>query len=237
MDHRTFTRTGFYRRILAVCLLGLVSTAGSCNSETLFRSNFETTDFNQPPAPTQAVGTAEVSGATGSVLVAAAPPDASPPAKWLRIFRPNDPSQISVFRGKLVHVPGNGTYVISSTLVIPDGNNGPVSLQLENSAGEGFLHLDFMPEGNVRIDDDASTVFGSYTKGQAFIVQVTLTVNDTSPTAHILLSGVGGSGEANRTIAAPFRPRAQQFGAVRLFVGFNHLATFHAANVAVTRKS
>jgi hypothetical protein len=230
-------KTRVWQRILLACIFATFTIAGSCNSETLFSSNFDSTDFNQPPSATQSVGTAEIAGVPGSVLVAQAPPDASPPAKWLKIVRPSDPSQISVFRGKLIRQPGNGTYVFSSALVIPAGNNGPASIQLENGAGEGFLHLDFMPGGNVRIDDDVNTTFGNFATGQVFLVQVTLNVSDTSATAHIVLSGAGASGEADRTVIPPFRPRAQQFGAVRLFVGFPHLSTFHAANVVVTKKS
>src|SRR6185295_19083745 len=107
--------------------------AKNCQSETLFKSNFDTTAFNQPPATTQAVGTASVSGVPGSVLVVQAPPNAAPPAKWLKIFRPNDPSQISIFRGQLKRQAGNGMYVFTATLVIPDGNTGPASIQFETS--------------------------------------------------------------------------------------------------------
>jgi len=230
-------KTSFFRRILLASFFAAVTTAGSCNSETLFKSNFDATDFDQPPSATQAVGTAEIAGAAGSVLVSAAPPNAAPPAKWLKIFRPNDPSQISIFRGKLIREPGNGTYVFSSALVIPDGNTGPASIQLESGNGQGFLHLDFMPEGNIRLDDDPNVTFGTYAHNQVFLVQVTLTVTDTTASAHIILSGAGASGETDRTIIAPLQPRARQFGAVRLFIGFPNLGTFHAANVVVTKKS
>lgn len=244
MNDKTSVRAGasYCRRILLTSFLAAVTTAGSCNnSETLFQSNFDTTGFDQPPSATQAVGTAEIAGASGSVLVAAAPPDAAPPAKWLRIFRPNDPSQISVFRGKLSRAPGNGTYVFSCALVIPDGNTGPASIQFETfnlpASGGGFLHLDFMPQGNVRIDDDVNTTFGSFERNQVFLVQVTLNINDSSPNAHIVLSGAGASGETDRVIIPALRPQAQQFGAVRLFMGFPHLGEFHATNVVVSRRS
>jgi len=232
--------TNFYRRILLACFLTAVTTAGSCSSETLFKSNFDATDLNQPPSATQAVGTAELAGLPGSVLVAAAPPDAAPPAKWLKVFRPNDPSQISVFRGKLIRAPGNGTYVFSCALVIPPGNTGPASIQFETFSapadGGGFFHLDFMPEGNVRVDD-TNTVFGTFVLNQVFLVQVTLNINDTKPTAHIILSGAGASGELEHAIIPALLPQARQFGAVRLFMGFPNVGTFHATNVVVTQKA
>ena len=233
---------GGMKRAIFLCFLVALTTAGSCNSETLFKSNFDATDFNQPPSATQAVGTASFSGPAGSVVVAQAPPDASPPAKWLRITRPNDPAQVSSFQGKLARQPGNGTYVFSTALFIPDGNSGTATIQFEPfnqpvTSPAGFLHLDFMADGRVRIDDDQNTTFGSFPRNQVFLVQVTLNINDTSPTARIILSGAGAAGQADRTILPAFRPQAQQFGAVRIWMGFPHVGTFHAANVVVTRKS
>lgn len=229
-------------RTLLLCLLiAFTIGAKNCQSETLFKSNFDTTAFNQLPATTQAVGTASVAGVPGSVLVVQAPPNAAPPAKWLKIFRPNDPSQISIFRGQFKRQAGNGFYVFTATLFIPDGNTGPASIQFETfnqpSNGGGFLHLDFMPDGRVRIDDDPNTIFGTFAHNQAFLVQVTLNINATSPSAHIVLAGAGASGVADRTIIGPLRPQAQQFGAVRLFIGFPNLGSFFAQNVVVTRRS
>jgi hypothetical protein len=246
---RTKVRTLWFgldgtRRIglLVLCLLvPLTMGLDSCKSETFFKSNFDSTPVNQPPSSTQAVGTATISGLPGSVLVAPAPPDAAPPAKWLRIFRLNDPSQIAVFRGQLKQQAGNGLYVFSTALVIPAGNTGPASISFGTpgplSSESEFLHLDFMPNGRVRIDDDASTLFGSFTHNQAFLVQVTLNITDTSAKARIVLSGAGASGQADRTVIPAFLFRAKQFGSVTLFMGFPHVGTFHAANVVVTRKS
>jgi len=36
----------------------------------------------------------------------------------------------------------------------------------------GFLHLDLMPDNSVRIDDIDTTKFGTFQRGQPFIVQV-----------------------------------------------------------------
>jgi hypothetical protein len=224
-----------------LCFLVALTTAGNCNTETLFKSNFDATNLDQPPSPTQEVGTASFAGPPGGVLVAAAPPNAAPPAKWLRIIRPNNQAQVSSFQGKLVRQPGTGTYVFSTALFIPDGNSGPATVQFEQFSQPvdnpvGFLHFDFMPDGHVRIDDDQSTTFGTFPRNQVFLVQVTLNISQ-SPNAHIILSGAGASGEADRTILAPFNLQAQQFGAVRIWMGFPNVGRFHAANVVVSRKS
>jgi hypothetical protein len=118
------------KRVLLLCFLIALTTAGNC-TETLFKSNFDATTLDQPPSPTQEVGTASFSGPPGGILVAAAPPNAAPPAKWLRIIRPNNQAQVSSFQGKLVKQPGNGSYVFSSALFVPNGNVGPVTVQFE----------------------------------------------------------------------------------------------------------
>ena len=58
-----------------------------CSDATLFRSNFDETAIDQPPAGTPGVGTAALAGPPGSVLVVAAPAGLN--GKWLRLRRPN----------------------------------------------------------------------------------------------------------------------------------------------------
>lgn len=231
-------------RIRQLLLLGFVialTTAGSCNSATLFQSNFDSTAVNQPPSPTQAVGTASIDGPPGSVLVVAAPPNAQPSGKWLQISRPNGP-QVASFQGKLTQQQGNGTYVFSTALFMPQSNTDNVgTIQFESfnqpvTNPSGFLHLDFLPNNRVRVDDDDTTTFGQFPRNQVFLVQVTLNINATSPNAHIILSGAGASGEADRTVIPPLRPQAQQFGAVRIWMGFPHTGAFQATNIVVQRK-
>src|SRR5207249_269261 len=161
---------GRLRQFLLLGCLFALTTAGSCNSETLFKSNFDSTAANQPPSPTQAVGTASIDGPPGSVLVVVAPPNAQPSGKWLQISRPNGP-QVASFQGKLTQQPGNGTYVFSTALFMPPSNTNVATIQFEafnQPVGNpsGFLHLDFLPNNRVRIDDDDSTVFGQFPRNQ-----------------------------------------------------------------------
>lgn len=233
------TGVGKMRRLLFLGFLIALTTAG-CNSETLFKSNFDVTAVNQPPSPTQEVGTASIDGPAGSVLVVAAPPDAQPSGKWLQISRPTGP-QVASFQGKLTQQPGTGTYVFSTVLFMPQNNSGVATIQFESfnqpvTSPSGFLHLDFLANNRVRIDDDDSTIFGEFPRNQVFLVQVTLNINDTSPNARIILSGAGASGQADRTVIPAFRPRAQQFGAVRIWMGFPHTGAFQATNVVVQRE-
>ena len=66
-------------------------------------------------------------------------------------------------------------------------------------------------------------------------MQVTLNINAT-PTAHIVLSGAGASGERDYTILPPYVPLARQYGAVRLWIGSPGAGFFTATNIVVTRK-
>ena len=55
---------------LCIIFFALLS---ACASQTLFQSNFDATPVGQPPAHMQQVGTANVSGPPGSVVVVASP--------------------------------------------------------------------------------------------------------------------------------------------------------------------
>ena len=233
---------GKARLILSLGFLVALTTAGSCNSPALFQSNFDATAVGQPPSPTQAAGTASVEG---SVVVVAAPPNAQPSGKWLQIKIVSGSGQVASFQGKLTQQPGNGTYVFSTALFIPptgaQGEDNVATISFEALAAQGslpaeFLHLDFLANNRVQIDDDGSTVFGQFPRNQVFIVQVTLDINATSAKAHIILSGAGASGETDRNVISPLVQQAQKFGAVRIRMGFPHTGTFFATNVLVQRK-
>ena len=72
----------------AMSLIGVFLVTG-CATETLFRSNFDSTPVGQVPATTQAVGTAHLDGPPGSVTVIA--PPVLPSGRWVQISRPTGP--------------------------------------------------------------------------------------------------------------------------------------------------
>jgi hypothetical protein len=146
--------------------------------------------------------------------------------------------------------PADGTYVFSTVLFLPSKSGGILTISFDRapgpivspvtkskvafSGGQQFMHLDFVD--GVRIDDDPSTTFGKYPRDQLFIVQVTLNIN-ASPSADIVLSGVGASGQAHRNLSSGLLPNALQFGAVRIRTVLQaDIQTFYAANIVVTRK-
>ena len=204
------------------CLI-CAALLSACSSQTLFQSNFDATPIGQPPAHMQQVGTANVSGSPRSVVVVASPVQTG--GRWVQVSRPNDPVTIVAFQGNFSQFAGDGSYTLDATLFIPPGQ-AVASVQFEqfnqpvSNSFNGFLHLDFLQNGTIRIDDRPDTVFGTFPHNQPFIVQVTLNIN-AAPTAHIALAGAGASGQTDYTIQAPFIQAARQFGCGSLMDGIS----------------
>jgi hypothetical protein len=232
------------RRVLFwVWLLAALLTTGCKPQETLFESNFVATTVNQPPSPTQQFGTATFAGGPGSVKVVTAPPNASPPTKWVRISRaipaPDTDVPLTMFQGNMTKAPGKGKYIFTTLMFIPTGPNNVASIQFGTQnqplgSFAGFFHLDFLKNNRIRIDDDESTVFGKFPRDQPFMVHVTLDVTDSSAKAHIVLVGAGTEGQADRDVFFALRQMGQ-FGSVRIWMGNPFTGEFDAANVLVTR--
>lgn len=225
------------RRLLNCASLAAVFFLAGCASDTLFQSNFDPTPIGQPPAHVQQVGTANVDGPSGSVVVIA--PPTTPSGKWVQISRSNGPS-VSGMQGNFSQFRGDGVYTFSTILYIPS-RSGLATVQFETfnqptSTVSSFLHLDFMQDNTVRLDDNDATKFGSFPRDQAFIVQVTLNINATTQTAHIVLSGAGAAGQTDYNILPPFIPMAHQFGAIRVWMGFPWTGSFDATQIVVTRQ-
>ncbi|GAA0537274.1 hypothetical protein FHS83_003427 [Rhizomicrobium palustre] len=224
-------------RLPALSCIALLLLTG-CSSETLFRSDFSPSTIGDPPAQTQPVGTLKVWGP--GVTVVAAPPDASPSGKWVEITRTTSPTATPGIQGQFTRQAGDGIYTFSAVLYLPTGSNGPSTIQFERSGAtdfKSFLHLDFMADNTVRIDDGYNGPnFGNFPRNKPFGVQVTLNIN-ASPSAHIVLYGDGASGTADCTVLPPFRGDAHLFGAVRAWIGFPNEGTFDITNIVVTKRN
>jgi hypothetical protein len=203
--------------------------------ETLFRSDFNKSVAGQPPSQVQAVGTADV---TSGVIVIN-PPAPPPILKWVQIS-PATVQVIPGFHGVFSQFRGDGLYTFTATIFMA-ANTGVSSISFEQAAGGefgGFLHLDLMPDNKVRIDDDPTTEFGAFPRGQSFTVQVTLNINASASTAHIVLAN-GASGQRDYTVRPIAQGESRQLDAIRLWQGFEagmpSVGTFDATNIVVTR--
>ena len=237
MKTKNMSAIRFSLVVLFLLSLTFLFTAKACKQTKLFESQFNGA-LGSVPAAAQAVGTAQVHGAAPGRVVIATPPGVTP-AKWVQITRLATDGDVSSFQGNF-SAAGDGNYTFWATVLIPSSGGALSTIQFEQ-AGQpvtnpvGFMHIDFMPDGKIRIDDDPSTIFGSYTKDQPFLVQVTFVINATSAKAHIVLAGAGASGVADRTIPAAFLFQARQFGAVRLWVGFPNSGKFYGTSIFVTK--
>ena len=219
------------RKVIALaCCVSLVGCAGT----TLFQSDFARYPPHWPPIGNQKVGTAEVDPVSDQYV------SSGGPTGWVRISREDSqPVPRAALLCHLSEFKGDGTYVFSTVLSMRSGT-GAATIQFEpfnqpvTNYGGGFLHLDLMPDNSVRVDDNDATKFGTFPRDQEFVLQVTLKI-DSTPRAHILLSGAGASGEAEYAILPAYVPLARQFGSVRLWMAAPWPGFFDAANIVVKR--
>jgi hypothetical protein len=124
------------------CGLCIIFSAllSACASRTLFQSNFDATPIGQPPAHMQQVGTANVSGPPGSVVVVASPVQTG--GRWVQVSRPADPVNIVAFQGNFSQFAGDGSYTFDATLFVPPDPNGrTVACSLSSSTSRRITAL------------------------------------------------------------------------------------------------
>lgn len=222
----------YLRPALLAAVLLLVA---ACNSTTVLLANFNAEPLGAPPAFNQPTGTMQFVNGAGSVTIANPPGSTT---KWMRVSHPTVPTPETVTRARFDAPHGAGKYNLVTALFIPTGT-GAVTLQLEpfngdiNSSPE-LLHLDFMPENNVRLNDNDADRFGAFPRDQSFVVAILVDSTVSPPTARIsLLGGGGASGQRDVTLSSG----ASSFGAVRLWMGFQWEGSFFVDDLLVTRQN
>ena len=233
MNHLKVNRSLFGVFILLIALL-----MNGCKSTTVLLANFNNDNIGSPPATSQATGTVSVISGGGSVIVNS-PNNTIKSKKWCGISHPFNNSDPAELTGNFTQF-GKGKYGLLASLYIPDKEE-VVTVQFEASKQSPlpfgpFLHLDFMPEGDVRIDDGIQR-FGQFPRNQNFVLSVNLNITDVAATAEITLLGANASGNTTVQISQNVLPLARQFGAVKFWVGFQHRATFFVDDIIVTRKN
>lgn len=220
-------------------LLALLLLITGCKSNTVLLANFKNDAVGLAPATAQPTGTVTVTAGSGTIQVVSAPSPDLPANNWCKISHPIVQSNPTELTGNFTQF-GVGSYGVLASLHIPDGS-GVVTVQFEASNQSPlpfgpFMHLDFMPEGNVRIDDN-NVRFGTFPRDENFVLSVNLVITQTSATAEIALLGANASGSINTTVQSSVLPLARQFGAVKFWVGFQHSGTFFVDDIIVTRRS
>jgi hypothetical protein len=221
-------------------LLGLMVLLTGCQSTTVLLANFNSDTVGAPPAATQATGTVSMDLGAGTVTVVDAPAADLPANKWAQISHPNAPSPQTAMTGRFASPGGPGNYGLLTSLFIPSGA-GIVTVQFEPfgqppDSYANFMHLDFMPEDDVRVDDGAVR-FGQFPRDQTFALSVNLAITTTGATASISLLGSGASGSVDVPVDPTLAGMARNFGAVKFWMGFQSQGTFFVDDVLVTRRN
>jgi hypothetical protein len=228
------------RNTLGGALLVASLSALGCESETVLQVNMADEVLGASPAVNQEVGTATTTEGRGaSVRVTQLPASAGDAGKWVRITRgPNQqgvPADIPSLRARFAQAQQDGNYLTTMRLFVPSGA-GAATVQFEPFVGPelfGFFHVDLLPTGQVRLNDDPALVFGNFPHDQVFSLAVNFTITATQATATVtLLGAASGTMDAPVTVPLQF---ARQFGAVRLWMGFPHTGSFFADGVTVLR--
>lgn len=231
---RVSTSCTLCRALLSVVALSL----GGCVTTPLLEVRFDGDDPGSRPGTTQELGTVVVDPGAGSVLVAETPARGIEPMNWAHISHPTSITPQTSLRAMMSAPAGEGSFSVSALLYVPSGA-GVATIQLEpfgqpETSYLNFIHVDLLPDGTLRIDDGPAT-FGQYPHDQVFILSIDLEVGADGATARVAPSGAGTSGSAEVAISAV--SLARQFGAVRIWMGYQHAGDFFVDNVLVLRRS
>lgn len=199
---------------------------------TVLDANFDGNTFNAPAAR---VGSLYFEPPNGVNVVETPHPDIQR-STWCRIGFPASGPNNSL-KGEFSRFDGAGNYTITATMFIREGSD-IVTLQFE-PYGTGpvdrlhFLHIDFTPQGQVRIDD--GPIFGTYPEGRVFKLRVNLAISDSAATARVMLSGTGATGTIEYNLPSQSMTFARRFGAIRFYVNLGHGQLF-LDDILVTRR-
>jgi hypothetical protein len=209
----------------------------ACTTTTLLEVRFDADTPGAPPSVTQTMGTVLVDNGGGSVVVVDRPATDLAAGNWARIAHPTSNTPQTSMRAMMSAPAGDGSFTITTLLYVPTGG-AVATIQLEpfglpESSYASFLHVDLLADGTVRINDGAQ-VFGHYPHDQVFILSIDMDVSGSGATARVALAGADTSGSAD--VAIPLLSFARQFGAVRIWMGYQFSGQFYVDDVLVVKR-
>jgi hypothetical protein len=221
--------------VVGVWLSAMLLSA--CTTTTLLEVRFDADVPGTPPLTTQTLGTVVVDNGGGSVVVVDTPSPDLTPTKWARISHPTSNTPQTSMRAMMSAPAGDGSFTVTTLLYVPTGG-AVATVQLEpygmpESSYVSFLHVDLLADGTVRINDGAQT-FGRFPHDQPFILSIHMDVSGSGATARVALAGAGTSGSAD--VAIPLLSFARQFGAVRIWMGYQFSGQFFVDDVLVVER-
>lgn len=198
---------------------GLYCLLLGCNSDVLLLANFKQDTVGQPPSQIQSTGEVFTDGLSGWVRVDTIAPSVN---RWAHLRRPLNNDNLVALQGVFKPLRGDGDYGILYSIIIPSGSQ-IISFSLESPAAPpniygGFLHLDFLENNQVRIDDNGQTMFGSFPRDKPFVVSLVLHLTSGGSSVDITLTGNGAEGSLTYSIPNPYA-LIRQFQAARFWIG------------------
>jgi len=214
-----------------------IGAGTGCTSRTVLLANFNAEAVGSPPATNQPTGTVSIFDGAGSVRVAGPPTGVS--SNWAEIRHNTVNGAQTGLQGKFANAQGPGQYGFIALMFIPT-NCGVATLSFEpvqNGPSDflNFLHLDFMPDNTVRVDDGAMS-FGTFPRDKFFTVSVGLAITDTSSKATMSLFGEGASGSLEFNLGGSFQSLSRQIGGMRFWMGAQHIGAYKVDDIVVTFK-
>ncbi|HMG15646.1 MAG TPA: hypothetical protein VK590_09375 [Saprospiraceae bacterium] len=223
----------FQRKFLSYLSLCVLVLFSSCSRPLLFKATFDTVGQGYPPSIVE-IGHVRIEGWAfdihGEKITGI-------PRQWVNLTRRT--SNTVALQGTINYPENNaGKYIFTSYLYIPSGG-GVASIQFEAwdqaiYTRDNFLHLDFLPNGNVMIDGDSSSKFGHFPHDSVFVVQATIDLT-TAPNVNIVLTGGGANGHSNKIIQALYQSNAYKFGSFRLISETPIKGSFYATNILIEK--
>ena len=201
---------------VAIALLSL-AILGGCNSSFVYLDKFDSTATGSPPAQPQ-VGTSTISG---NVIVVADPTNTNAAEHWLQLTR-TAPTATASYIGTL-KTPVTAKGGVDFVGYVPSSSPIDLSVYFLPAAGpQGapLLHVDLLPNGNIRLND--SDVVGTYKFDHLVGFFITFDLQASPPTATVFIRG--GGQDASKTVPVPPSLAGFGFGKIQVdapFEGIN----------------
>jgi hypothetical protein len=197
--------------LLAAIVLALAILSG-CNTTSVYLDKFDSATGSPPPQPQ--VGTSTVSG---DVVVAADPTNTNASDHWLQLTRPAPTSTASYVGTLKTSVTAKGG--INFVGYVPSAS--PIDLSVyfltaNGPQGAPLLHVDLLPNGNIRLND--SDIVGTFRFDHLVGFFISFDLKASPPTATVLIRG--GAQDASKTVQVPPSLAAFGFGKIQVDAPF-----------------
>lgn len=226
-----FTLNLFKFTILAAVI---ILTAG-CNSDLLFLANFNNDTPGQPPSQSQEKGKVFTDGLAQWVVVSYLNDSTN---ELALLQRPQKGGKLASLQGVMERTYSSGDFGIIAALNIPSGSE-TVSFSLESPAAapnayEGFLHIDFLTNNRLRIDDHATAIFGTFPYDKTFVFSMLFHLEPAGSYVEVCVTGNGAEGSHRYDIRTPYALMSQ-FQAARFWFGFDWKGRCYIDDFMITK--